>query len=368
MQSLNPMLAKEKKLLFLNLQKAIELEHSTIPPYLTAMFTIDDKTNPFAYNVIRSVVMEEMLHMTLACQVMNAVGGIPFIDHEKFIPEYPAELDFAERDFDVGLIKFSMPAVETFLKIEKPEDVPLNVKGEHIDDLLPKIELGQSTIGEFYEVIKQQLIGLVDKYGEAEIFNGDIEKQLPAGEYYGGGGEIIVVHSLATALFAIDEIVEQGEGTHTSIYDGDHAYFGQDKEVAHFFRFNEIYKGQLYQEGDKPTDNPSGEKVDVNWKAVSNMIDNPRAEHFPKGSSARIKADEFNQLYSQFLHVLHRTFNGEPTLMRSAVGMMYQMKYLALALLNIEVPDSGGKVAGPTFEYIPPDNRLVYEWSFKLEY
>ena len=61
----------EKEILALhkNLQTAIELEHSTIPPYLAAYFTINDKTNAFATETIRSVFMEEMLHMSLACQV-----------------------------------------------------------------------------------------------------------------------------------------------------------------------------------------------------------------------------------------------------------------------------------------------------------
>ena len=59
------MLENYKEELWKNLQTAIELEHSTIPPYLTAMFTINEDTNAFAYTAIRSVVMEEMLHMTL---------------------------------------------------------------------------------------------------------------------------------------------------------------------------------------------------------------------------------------------------------------------------------------------------------------
>jgi len=356
----------DKKALFLNLQTAIELEHSTIPPYLVAMFTINDKTNRFAVNVIRSVVMEEMLHMTLACQVMNAVGGTPFIDHEKFIPEYPAKFVFKDREFDVGLIKFSEQSIETFLEIEKPEEIPLDVDGEHIDHLVAEIDLKQSTIGEFYAVIKKQLIALVEKYGEENVFNGNKELQLQPGDYYGGGGRVIVVDSLASALFAIDEIVEQGEGTNHSIYDGDAAYFGQDKEVAHYFRFNEIYKQQLYQECDTPKEDPTGDEVDVDYDAALDMVNDPRAEDFPEGSSARIKADEFNQLYSQFLHILHQTFNGNPTLMMKAVGMMYQMKYIGMALLNIKVPDKGDKVAGPTFEYIPPELRIRFAWSVDI--
>jgi hypothetical protein len=60
-----------------HLQWALELEHSTIPPYLCALYSIPEGSNPEAAEVVRSVFMEEMLHMTLVANVLNAVGGSP---------------------------------------------------------------------------------------------------------------------------------------------------------------------------------------------------------------------------------------------------------------------------------------------------
>ena len=40
-----------------HLQWALELEHSTIPPYLCALYSIPEGTNPVATAVVRSVVM-----------------------------------------------------------------------------------------------------------------------------------------------------------------------------------------------------------------------------------------------------------------------------------------------------------------------
>ncbi len=357
------MLATYKKEVFKNLQTAIELEHSTIPPYLAAFFTIDQDSNAFSWEAIRSVVMEEMLHMTLACNILNAIGGTPYIDHPKFIPEYPAKFNFADRKFDVGILKFSKDSIETFMEIEKPSEIKLNLEGEEIKGLMRQIDLDERTIGEFYETVKEQLKCLVKEYGEKEVFNGDRRLQISPKEYYGGGGEIIEVHNLETALFAIDVIVDQGEGAPDTIFDGDTTFFGQDQEVAHFFRFKEIHVERKYKEGDKPREPPTGAAVAVDWKATKNMIDDPKAANFPKGSPARIKAEEFNQLYSHFLRLLHRTFNGESQLIVKAVGMMYQMKYIAAELLNIQVPDNKeGKVAGPPFEYIPPAERKQYDW------
>ena len=60
------------------LQMAIEVEHSVIPPYLTAMYSvISDGTDHEAWvaGTVRDVVIEEMLHMTIACNVLNAVSA-----------------------------------------------------------------------------------------------------------------------------------------------------------------------------------------------------------------------------------------------------------------------------------------------------
>ncbi len=56
---------------------AIKLEHATIPPYLTALYSIKPdprKSNHDSYNIIRAVAVEEMLHLTLAANLLNAVG------------------------------------------------------------------------------------------------------------------------------------------------------------------------------------------------------------------------------------------------------------------------------------------------------
>src|SRR5689334_1014219 len=87
-----------------HLQWAIELEHSTIPPYLCALYSIPDGSNTTASTLIRSVVMEEMLHMVLAANLLNAVGGEPNVDHADFVPSYPAYLPHSAKSFQVELL------------------------------------------------------------------------------------------------------------------------------------------------------------------------------------------------------------------------------------------------------------------------
>ena len=40
------------------------------------------------------MVVEEILHFTIACNLMNALSGKPAIDNSQFVPEYTGELPF----------------------------------------------------------------------------------------------------------------------------------------------------------------------------------------------------------------------------------------------------------------------------------
>ena len=100
------------------LEAAVKLELSTIPPYLCALYSIHPDGNDEAKLVIRSVVVEEMLHMILAANVLNAIGGEPRIAGPEHVPRYPHELpDGAILD----LLPFSAEAIDAFLKVENPE-------------------------------------------------------------------------------------------------------------------------------------------------------------------------------------------------------------------------------------------------------
>lgn len=106
------------------LNAAMALEHATIPPYLTAYYSIHSGTNSDAAHIIRVIAVEEMLHLTLVANVLNAIGGEPDLTRPGFVPSYPAYLPDGENDFTVDLRPFSPEAVETFCKIERPGQAP----------------------------------------------------------------------------------------------------------------------------------------------------------------------------------------------------------------------------------------------------
>ena len=133
------------------LQSAIVLEHATIPLYLYALYSLDATKNASIADIIQSVVIEEMLHMTLSSNVLNALGGSPQIDQPGFVPTYPGPLPGGvQGGLTVNLAPFSPQQLQTFLDIEEPE-TPLNIKALHAS------ETDTITIGEFYDAITKAI-------------------------------------------------------------------------------------------------------------------------------------------------------------------------------------------------------------------
>src|ERR1035438_9587208 len=105
------------------LQKAIELEHATLPTYLSSLYSLGDSNVEIA-GLVLSVIMEEMLHFAIACNTLNAIGGSPDIDNPDFIPIFPGHLPGGvDESLCVHLRRFSKEHVHnTFMAIEEPED------------------------------------------------------------------------------------------------------------------------------------------------------------------------------------------------------------------------------------------------------
>jgi hypothetical protein len=322
-----------------HLQTALELEHSTIPPYLCALYSIPDGANVTASALIRGVVMEEMLHMVLAANLLNAIGGKPNVNHRKFVPSYPTYLPHSDKRFVVELLPFSHQAIETFLKIEQPAAAGAKPEGDRY-----------KTIGQFYEAIRDGFEYLASSE-TSTIFTGRRDHQITGARfYYGGGGEPIEVYDVETARRAIAEISEQGEGFDGSIFDGDNQ-FGQVDELAHFFRFNEIRAGRHYLPTDRPHQRPTGAELVVDWSARYPMAPNPRASEYADRPEIHRLMVEFNRKYTELLDTLHTAFNGTPGALMRAVPSMYELKYRAQALMAIPSGRGDGTTVGPSFEF-----------------
>lgn len=330
-----------------HLQWAIELEHSTLPPYLCALYSLDTERNPEAAEVVGSVIMEEMLHLSLAANMLNAVGGSPVLDDPRMLPDYPANLPHGDRTIEISLLPFGLEAIELFMAIEKPSAAGAPPESDNYE-----------TIGQFYKAIDSGLRSLCAELGEVAVFTGDPARQIDRDFSYGGSGRVIAVRDLDTALQALKEIIEQGEGlADHGVWDEDHQMFHPERdEVAHFYRFQELKLGRRFRRGDTPLSGPTGDRVAVDWDGVRPMQRNPRTLENAPGSAIRLAQDGFNHTYCTLLSMLERAFNGYPPILNDAVDVMYVLKSQAEGLMQMPTED-GLAVAGPAFEYVGPVAR-----------
>src|SRR5215831_1259262 len=128
----------------LALQTAVSIEFSTIPPYLSALWSIKDPLHPVAAS-IRNVVQEEMLHMALACNMLTGLGRVPHINDPNMVPSYPGGIPGGvHAELVVSLAGLSDATLDTFIEIESP----LTGNGAETP--------GHKTIGAFYDAIRQE--------------------------------------------------------------------------------------------------------------------------------------------------------------------------------------------------------------------
>ena len=347
-------LQEQKAQLFTMLQKALELELSTLPPYLTALLSIKREANRVAANLIRGVMMEEMLHMLLVGNLVSSLGGKVAIGPTT-IPSYPLRMEFQgkvfkDREFDVNLGRFSADAIEIFKQIELPSSF---VERAGVLAAQPEIVIPAITIGAFY----QQVIALLDvmcaEYGEAAVFCGDPSVQVGEQYYWGGGGKPIIIRDLASAKQALELIITQGEGADDSIFDDDQAYFAQPEEVAHYFRFNEIACGRYYGPDDNPREPPTGDCFAVDYSAVFLIQSNSKQTDYAVGSRLATLNENFNLQYSLMLAQIEQALNGQPSILYDAItNGMHSLTSTALEMMALPIDGLEGVNGAPSFEWV----------------
>lgn len=312
-----------------------------MPPYLVALYSLDPAKNPDAVELVSSVFVEEMIHLSLAANLLNAVGGEPRLDSPDLLPGYPLRLPHGNPE--LSLLPFGPEALQMFLELEKPEPPGAVPEGE-----------GYDTIAQFYDAIEDGLTTLTEQLGEEKVFSGDPARQVTFGPFRHSAGLVAPVTDLATALHALEEIVEQGEGTARGVvWDGDHDIFHPDRdEVAHYYRFRELELGRRFQRGDTPESGPTGEPVVVDYTGVFPMRPNPVRSGDPEIRHAQ---EAFDTAYCTLLYLLEQAFTGDPQQLRDAVRAMFGLRATAVALFQLT--DGDGTTAGPTFRYVAPDQR-----------
>ncbi|XP_066264202.1 uncharacterized protein [Branchiostoma lanceolatum] len=278
------------------LQTAIQLELATIPPYLSALFSIKEGCNEEVAALIQGIVVEEMQHLALVANLLNAVGGTPVVNTQNVVPSYPSSLPGgANPDLTVTLGRCSLDQIQNvFQKIETPEcslstspvtelfrHRKFNSDGVFDDEGLKKLkdkckesrsQYNPQTIGAIYihQILCPMLILELhtNKMG-ATIFVGNRSKQLTRKQWYGSASDVpFAVTGITTAIKAIAYIVMEGEGSDPC------NPFDQYGELSHYFKFAEIAHGRrlvrtdnnacpspMTLKSETTTDHPSSQKI-----------------------------------------------------------------------------------------------------------
>ena len=220
-----------------------------------------------------------MLHLTLAANLLNAIGGEPVLDAPHLLPGYPRTLPHGDQSFQIELLPFGQQALESFLWIEQPSPPGAAPEADRYE-----------TIGQFYEAIERGFRHLCEGLGEDALFSGKPERQIT---------DVLPVRRVGShrrrsrPCFrspGTDRDRRAGRRLGAERHrDGDHQLFHADRnEVAHYYRFEELKLGRRYQQGDTASSGPTGEAVEVAWDAVHPMRPNPRVADSPPGSQVRV--------------------------------------------------------------------------------
>jgi hypothetical protein len=218
-----------------SLYTAIQLEFSTIPPYLCAQWSINNDPGGVG-NMIQDVVVQEMLHFGFTCNMFTATGGSlkGLIATPSFVPTYPTNglPGGVHPGLVVSLVPVSSQALQTFMSIEYPDVTPVVQQPATPPPPAPPTP---PTIGQFYQVIAA---GFNTVFPSGNLPNNPSLNQVATNV---GGDQLFAINTVAGAVNAINEITDQGEGTDTS---PDQGTF-DPTDLAHYYTFAEVYYGKM---------------------------------------------------------------------------------------------------------------------------
>jgi hypothetical protein len=368
-----PFVIEHREALLYMLCQAAELEHGLMCEYLFAAFTLKMRTDEGVSaeqlvaierwrRLILGVAGQEMLHLALVSNLLSAVGMSAHLVR----PNLPHPARHYPPGVTVALLAFGETALRHFMFLERPEGMALHDAEAieaakhavpHLDrDAIAPVLQPFATVGHLYRSIEAGLGHLVEKWGEARVFVGPPRAQARPEHFR--WPQLVQVTDLASAVRAIETIVEQGEGPRG------------DWKAAHFGRFKSVLDEYLALKAADPSFEPARPVVAATvWPSEAGDV--PRISD---RDTARI-ADLFNVGYEVLLQVLSRFFSNIDeteaqiaTLADVAVGLMLEViRPLGQHLTELPVgPEHPGRTASPSFElfytsdYLLPHHRAAW--------
>jgi hypothetical protein len=289
------------------LTEACQLEHMIMCQYLFAEWTLKDKSDGLSdeqseaierwRGVLRGIAVEEMLHLALVANVMSSIGAAPYFGR----PNFPQRSGYFPASIQLDLMPFGEAALKHFLFLERPEGMERQDAEGFVPSAPRRNPLSESeamprgqeflTVGHLYRGIEDGLARLTHDLGEQAVFVGSPRAQATPRMFR--WPQVVAVTDLASALRAVSEIIEQGEGARGHW------------EAAHYGRFLGIWDEYRALRDADPTFEPARPVVAAftrqpfDLKDPVTVITNPEAHHV---------AEITTIAYEVLLHLLTRFF------------------------------------------------------------
>ncbi|WP_429398193.1 ferritin-like domain-containing protein [Mucilaginibacter lappiensis] len=392
------------------LSRASELEHGLACVYLYAAYSLKSCLEEGGLTEdqllmvktwkrkLASVAVEEMLHLAQVNNMLTAIGGAPNFRRTNF----PLPISAFPFGIKLTLEPFSLATIERFVMFELPEEGVLEIdlyiqysalrdkviQAQELDltGLRPRqfkaepelverfgtkafkfqepYEVDFKTVGEFYNKIASGFRCIPEEI----LFIGPKEAQANA-RFVDLGGKLISVMNRASALEAIEMIVEQGEAP------------TQQHPDCHFQVFDTI-RTQLISETEKALEN------NTVFEPVRKMASNPMTRFYDDTTGGTLildadthcAADIFNMSYDTMLQMLLRFFahtdeSEEELELLSRATLRIMTTVIrplgeALAKMPLGDPKDIALMAGPGFGYNRDINLLPHKdsaWIFFSE-
>jgi hypothetical protein len=274
------------------LQLAMQLEFSTIPPYLCAQWSINNDPSGVG-DMIQNIVVQEMFHFALAGNMLTAVKGTPQVANAAFVPTYPThELPGKiHQKLAVDLQPLSPAQLDVFMQIEQPEFPPVALAASP----------GPATIGEFYDTISKGF--------------STVNPPIDPSAHFVKMGEAVPITSIADAQKAIATIKAEGEGTK-----GDPDQLPTaGAPLAHYYVFKQIKVGKKLIE------------TNGKFSFTGDPIEFPTVFSFKQSTASPDPSIAFNQALSGLLTNLQSCWTGSGT---PSIGDMFQLQTRGQALIQ----------------------------------
>lgn len=240
------------------LHLAAELEHNLMCQYLFAAYSMKRSVSEGLSEVqlemtrgwgalMTLVARQEMEHMGLVLNLLTAIGGTPYFQRPNF-PQRKSH--YGKLGIKSELTRFDQETIRRFQEFEAPHPEPgpefCSTRGIAREEiraqlLAPQVfthrsanemtaatkgaarEIEFTSVQDLYVSLAAGFVTVVEQIGEKNLFNGDVSAEIWGGPNtpYGEGSmddlsqyglDLIQVVDLKSAIDAIVEIVEQGEG------------------------------------------------------------------------------------------------------------------------------------------------------------